>query len=147
MFSSRRDILIENVIALPITSVDEEEAVVYLEQKGREAAIKKYLTRHPDASLAEIGKFLGISRQRVHVLLRGTGLKTKGFDRWKRLTPHQLDILSHVAKGYTDKQIAEVVGCSGQSIRAQLHTIYTKLDVHKRKDAVQSAVEQGLLPR
>jgi DNA-binding CsgD family transcriptional regulator len=147
MFSSRRDILIENVIALPITSVNEEEAVAYLANKDREVAIKKYLARCPDASLAEIGKFLGISRQRVHVLLRRMDLKTKGFDRWKRLTPHQLDILSHVAKGYTDRQIAEVIGCSGQAIRGQLQVIYAKLDVHNRKDAVQSATERGLLPR
>ena len=121
--------------------------MVYLDKKKREALIQQYLTSHPDASLTEIGKFLGISRQRVHVLLRRMDLKTKGVNRWKKLTSHQLDILSHVAKGYTDRQIAEVMGCSGQSIRGQLQVIYTKLDVHNRKDAVQSAMEQGLLPR
>ena len=120
--------------------------MVYLEKKKREALIKKYLTSHPDASLTEIGKFLGISRQRVHVLLRGMGLKTNGFKRWEKLTPHQLDILSHVAKGFTDRQIAEAMGCSGQAIRSQLQVIYAKLDVHKRKDAVQLAMERGLLP-
>jgi len=121
--------------------------VVYLKNKGRETVIQQYLASHPDASLTEIGKFLGISRQRVHVLLRGMGLKTNGFKRWEKLTPHQLDILSLVAKGYTDRQIAEVMGCSGQAIRGQLQVIYAKLDVHKRKDAVQSATERGLLPR
>jgi DNA-binding CsgD family transcriptional regulator len=121
--------------------------VVYLEKKRREAAIKKYLASHPDASLTEIGRFLGISRQRVHVLIRGMDIKTKGFDRWKKLTNHQLDILNYVAKGYTDKQIAEVMGCSAQAIRGQLQVIYTKLDVHKRNDAVRSATERGLLPR
>ena len=121
--------------------------MVYSKNKRREVVIQKYLTSHPDASLTEIGRLLGISRQRVHVLLRGMGLKTKAVNRWKKLTPHQLDILSHVAKGYTDRQIAEVIGCSGQAIRGQLQVIYAKLDVHNRKDAVQSATERGLLPR
>ena len=121
--------------------------MVYPAKEKRKAAIQEYLSSHPDASLTEIGKFLGISRQRVHVLLRGMDLKTNTYTRWKKLTRHQLDILTHVAKDYTDRQIAEAMGCSAQSIRGQLQIIYDKLDVHNRKDAVQSAMEQELLPR
>jgi DNA-binding NarL/FixJ family response regulator len=73
-------------------------------------------------------------------------LKTVGINRWKELAYHQLDILQHVAMGYTARQIGESMGCRAQSISNQLQTIYAKLNVHKRKDAVQLAVKQGFLP-
>ena len=116
------------------------------EKENRQATIREHLTTHPNASLRELGKLLGISRQRVHVLLQAMDLKTQRINNWRKLTSHQVDILKHVAQGYTDKQIAESMGCSAQAIRNQLQVIFAKLNVHKRKDAVQSAVTQGLLP-
>jgi DNA-binding CsgD family transcriptional regulator len=114
--------------------------------EGVEVKTKEYLIQHPDATLREIGDFLGISRQRVHVLLERMKLKTQRPHREKTLTSRQLEILRYVARGYTDKQIAEVMGLSAQSVRNQLHTIYAKLNVHKRKHAVGVVIEQGIMP-
>ena len=111
------------------------------------AKIQEYLIQHPDATLREIGDFLGVSRQRVHVLLRGMNLEIQRQPKKQTLTYHQLEILRYVARGDTDKQIGEVMGRSAQSIRNQLQTIYAKLNVHTRKHAVQLAITQGLLPR
>jgi len=116
-------------------------------RENRQAIIQEYLHGHPNASLRELGELLGISRQRVHVLLRGMDLKNAGIKNRRKLTDHQLDILKHVAKGNTDRQIAEVMGCRAQTIGNQLRVIYAKLDIHKRKDAVRLAREQGILPR
>ena len=107
--------------------------------------MEEYLIQHPNATLREIGDFLGVSRQRVHILLQGMKLKTQRLHRKQTLTYHQLEIVRYVARGDTDKQIAEVMGCSAQSIRNQLRTIYAKLNVHKRKHAVRVAIEQGIL--
>ena len=113
---------------------------------GIELKVKGYLKQHPDATLKEIGEFVGVSRQRVHVLLQRMELKTQTAPRKTALTPHQLDILSYVAKGYTDIRIAKVMGCSAQSIRNQLQTIYKKLEAHERRHAVQQAINQGIMP-
>jgi DNA-binding CsgD family transcriptional regulator len=114
------------------------------EKENKQATIKNYLIEHPDASLRELGELLGVSRQRVHVLLKGMDLKIKRLHRWQNLTEHQLDILRHVAGGYTDKQIAGFIGCRAQSIRNQLQVIYSKLNVHNRKGAVEVAKQQRL---
>ncbi len=121
--------------------------MIYSEKENRQATIQEYLIEHPDASLRELCELLGISRQRVHVLLKGMDLKNDRINNWRKLTDHQLDILKHVASGYTDRQIAEFMGCSAQSIRNQLQAIYAKLNVHKRQNVVQLATEEGLLPK
>ncbi len=107
--------------------------------------IEEYLIQHPNATLREVGDFLGVSRQRVHILLRGMNLEIQRQHKKQTLTYHQLEILRYVARGDTDKQIGEVMGRSAQSIRNQLQTIYAKLNVHKRKHAVQLVIEQGLI--
>jgi len=119
----------------------------YSEKENRQATIQEYLINHPDASLRELGELLGISRQRVHIILQGMDLKNVGIDKWRKLTDHQVDILKQLARGHTDRQIAEFMGCSAQSIRNQLQVIYAKLNVHKRKDAVQLAVKHRILPK
>ncbi|MFC1871595.1 LuxR C-terminal-related transcriptional regulator [Chloroflexota bacterium] len=117
-------------------------------KKGnRQAIIEEYLIDHPSATLRELGELFGISRQRVHVLLQGMDLKTDTINRWRELTDHELDILRHVAMGYPDQQVADVMGISAQGIRNQLQVIYAKLNVHKRKDAVRVAIKQKLLPQ
>ena len=109
------------------------------------AKIQEYLIQHPDATLREIGDFLGVSRQRVHVLLRGMNLEIQRQPKKQTLTYHQLEILRYIARGYTTKQIAEAMGCGAQSISNRLQAIYAKLDVHKRKHAVRLAIKQGII--
>jgi len=113
---------------------------------GIDTKVKEYLYQHPDATLKEIGDFVGVSRQWVHILLQRMNLKTQSLSRKSVLTTHQLDILRYVARGYTDKRIAEAMGCNAQSIRNTLQAVYKKLDVHKRHLAVQRAIKQGIMP-
>jgi len=117
------------------------------EKQSREKIITDYLSSNPDATLRELGTVLGISRQRVHVLLQELNLQGLMVNRWRELTRHQSDILKHVASGYTDQQVADIMGISAQAIRNRLQVIYAKLKVHKRKDAVQVAIKQGILPK
>ena len=121
--------------------------MVYTAKERREARIREYLNRHPDASLREVGEYLGVSRQMAHVIIRRMGLQTAGTNRWKRLTDHQVDVLKYVAKGYTDRQIAGFMGCSAKSINNLLQVIYAKLNIHNRKGAVRLAVEKAILPK
>jgi DNA-binding CsgD family transcriptional regulator len=116
-----------------------------IKKDPKRAAILEYLTQHPTASLSELGNFLGISRQRAHVLLREMNLQTNWRDREPTFTHRQLEILRLVGRGYTDKQIAAVLACSPQTIGNHLQVIYRKLNVHKRKHAVQLVIEQGLI--
>ncbi|MDX6413546.1 MAG: hypothetical protein QOH23_956 [Gaiellaceae bacterium] len=54
----------------------------------------------------------------------------------KSLTPREREVLSHVADGRTNDEIAHLLGISSQTVRKHLENAYEKLDVHTRTGAV-----------
>ena len=62
------------------------------------------------------------------------------------LSERELGILSHVAQGYGNREIAELLGLSRLTIEAHTRNIYRKLAVGSRTAAVYEARAMGLLP-
>jgi DNA-binding NarL/FixJ family response regulator len=54
----------------------------------------------------------------------------------ENLSERETEILSYLAKGYQDKEIAEKFFLSVKTIRTHLRNIYKKLHVHSRTEAV-----------
>jgi DNA-binding NarL/FixJ family response regulator len=61
------------------------------------------------------------------------------------LSPRELDVLSCVAKGKSNKEIARVLLVSDQTIKNHLTAIYKKLVVSDRTSAVVTAIRRGLI--
>ncbi len=61
------------------------------------------------------------------------------------LTKREQEILQLLAKGYLYKEIADQLGISPSTVRAHLHTVYEKLHVHSRTEAVVKLME-GKVP-
>lgn len=53
----------------------------------------------------------------------------------EKLTPREKEILSLVAQGCFDKEVADKLGISNTTVRNALHTIYRKLQVQSRTEA------------
>lgn len=51
------------------------------------------------------------------------------------LTNREKDVLDYVARGYTNKEIAEALGLTTETVRGYLKTIYRKLQVRSRTEA------------
>lgn len=62
-----------------------------------------------------------------------------------QLSPRELQVLQLVSQGWTNRRIAEALSRSGNTIDSQIKSIYRKLDVNSRTQAVRRAMEQGLL--
>ena len=62
-----------------------------------------------------------------------------------RLTPREIDILWGIAKGFSYAEIASHLGLSRQTVPGHIKSIYRKLEVHTRGEAVFEAVQQGLI--
>lgn len=62
-----------------------------------------------------------------------------------RLTPREIDILWGIAKGFSYADIAAHLGLSRQTVPGHIKSIYRKLEVHTRGEAVFEAVQQGLI--
>jgi DNA-binding NarL/FixJ family response regulator len=58
------------------------------------------------------------------------------------LSKRESEVLSYVARGYSDKEVAEALGLTSATVRSYLKTIYSKLHVHSRTQAIIKAVMQ-----
>ncbi len=61
------------------------------------------------------------------------------------LSEREMDVLRLLASGMSNPEIAESLYIAVSTVRSHCKSIYAKLDVHKRWDAVQRAQELGLL--
>jgi len=79
----------------------------------------------------------------------------KGFEVPQRyhvrpiLSQRELQILEYVVEGRSNKEIADAVYLSLETVKSHLKNIYQKLGVCKRSQAVNTAIKEGLihLPR
>lgn len=55
------------------------------------------------------------------------------------LSKRESEVLGYVARGYSDKEVAEALGLTTATIRSYLKTIYSKLHVHSRTQAISKA--------
>ena len=62
------------------------------------------------------------------------------------LPPRELEILSHIARGYINKQIADKLGISEQTIKNHMSSVLRKLDANDRTQAVVLAMHYGWIP-
>jgi HD-GYP domain-containing protein (c-di-GMP phosphodiesterase class II) len=63
-----------------------------------------------------------------------------------QLTPRELDVLVHLARGLTNKESAVALGIAPRTIRHHIEHIYAKIGVSTRAGAALFAVRNGILP-
>ena len=61
------------------------------------------------------------------------------------LSPRELGVLTSIAKGMSNEQIAREAGLAAQTVRNYISNIYDKLGVHTRGEAIIWARERGLI--
>ena len=64
-----------------------------------------------------------------------------------KFTSRQMDVLTLVAEGYSNKEIATYLSISAETVKSYLTTIYDKLGVNDRMAAVRKSTEFGLFLR
>lgn len=61
------------------------------------------------------------------------------------LSNRELDVLTHLSKGFDYKQIAEQLFISPSTVRKHIENIYQKLQVHNKLEAVQKAQKYRII--
>ena len=67
------------------------------------------------------------------------------FERRFRLTAKETEVLRYIAQGYLNKQIAEKLSITEQTVKNHVTLILRKLGATGRTDAAVAAVTQGLI--
>lgn len=61
------------------------------------------------------------------------------------LTPREREVLTYIAEGYTNREIAEALIISIKTVDRHRENIMNKLDLHNRVALVKYAIEKGLI--
>ncbi|WP_395444327.1 response regulator transcription factor [Caulobacter sp. UC70_42] len=61
------------------------------------------------------------------------------------LNDAEATILRHLGQGISNKEIARLIGMSPDTVKYRLKSIFRKIDVTTRRDAVRVSRERGLL--
>ena len=62
------------------------------------------------------------------------------------ITARELQVLTLLADGLPNKQIARALGLSDETVKFHLASIFGKLGASNRTDAVRQALRRGLVP-
>jgi DNA-binding CsgD family transcriptional regulator len=62
------------------------------------------------------------------------------------ITPREQQVLALLATGRSNKEIARDLGVSPNTVKTQLASLYQKLEVERRTQAIQKARELALIP-
>jgi NarL family two-component system response regulator LiaR len=132
---------------LILTGFETDRHVVHALQAGASAYVLK--DSSPNALVSSImavnaGQRVvtGTAANRVVDMLTGSGPTRAYYDN---LTPREIEILTLLASGLANKQIAHRIKISDKTVRNHISNIYEKVKVVDRSQAVLYAVRKGLV--
>ena len=121
-----------------LTIEDESERVF----ESLRAGATGYLVKNvpPEKLLASIEEVhrggSPMSSQIARMLVRSFHQRGQAPSEAENLTPREQQILTHLARGYRSKEVAEELGISVQTVLTHIRNIYEKLQVRSRAEAV-----------
>jgi len=122
-------------------------AAAYLSKTIESTEIAGIIRRVADGELLMVESL--ISRppvlERVLRHFHGLSIKEVTMQNAGPITERESEVLSYVSRGYGNKQIANVLGISEQTIKNHMTSIMSKLDASDRTHAVVMAMQHGLI--
>ena len=128
----------------------EQEVVAWAEAGvagyvGREACLDELLEAIEGAVRGEAHCSGGMGAILLRRIVRGPFSQEPMFDRERRLTSREGEIVRLVAKGLSNQQIARSLCIALPTVKNHMHNILEKLGVHRRFDAVREIRRFGLV--
>jgi NarL family two-component system response regulator LiaR len=100
-----------------------------------------------------LGIWLGLKLTRTREVVREISVPVSGpFERNQAqveqlgITPRELEILEAMAAGFSNREIAERLFVSENTVKTHAGRLFGKLSAQRRTQAVQRAKEAGLIP-
>ena len=104
----------------------------YIPKDSRPAEIAKAVRE-----IASGGRYIPDDIQRIFEMRQGV----------KSLSARELSIIQLAAKGFSNPEVAEMLGISVNSVKTHFRHIFEKMDVSDRMEAVTLAISRGIIER
>jgi DNA-binding NarL/FixJ family response regulator len=111
-------------------------------RNAREAGAKGYLMKNAvDVDLATAIRTLATGGESFAELPEASAES----DRYDRLTPRERQVFLLIAQGKSNKEIAEILGLSANTVSVHRNNLMSTLDIHRTAELILYAVRKGLI--
>jgi two-component system response regulator DevR len=132
-----------DVYILMITSYTDEDAVISSILAGASGYLLKHLSR---AELLRSIRLVASGQSLIDTNAKKQAIERLTQMPGSKLTEREREVLALVARGYTNKQIADNLYVSEKTARNHVSHILEKLGLSRRSEAAAFAVEHKLVP-
>lgn len=127
-----------------LSGVDDETTVLTALRQGAQGFIPK--AADPDTLLTHVRRVLAGGTCWPQVRQDEPSFHNEILNRGHlHLTGRQIDVLTELAKGASNKEIARDLGMSDNTVRTHLAVIFRTLDAHSRAEAIFRARQKSLI--
>lgn len=131
-----------------VVLVDDPRAVWRNEIPPHDERARAVLSRDATADeivAAVVAVAAGLVAVQPHTLAASMEFVTPGLADRERLSPRESEVLIQLARGAGNKQIAAALTISEHTVKFHLASIFAKLGVSSRTEAVTQGVRRGLI--
>lgn len=136
--TARLKTLLPDTQVVMLTAVADDELIFLSLEAGADGYLLKRMK--PEDLRAALLDVLGggapMTSQIARRVVRYFRQKSKLVDEGVRLSAREEELLAFLSKGYSNKEIADKLGLSVDTISTYLKNIYKKMHVHSRTEAV-----------
>ena len=121
-----------------LTAVDDEETIFQALEAGADGYLLKR-TKPADLRAALLDVLSGgapMTSEIARRVVQSFRQRGKTREETVRLTTREEEVLVSLSKGYSNKEIADQIGMSVDTVRSHLKHIYEKMHVRSRTEAV-----------
>lgn len=136
--TTRLKALLPNTQIIILTAVADDELIFLALQAGADGYLLKR-TKPADLHAALLDVLNGgapMTSQIARQVVRSFRQKTKTADDTVRLSTREEEVLVLLSRGYSNKEIADKLGLSTETVSTYLKQIYKKMHVRSRTEAV-----------
>jgi two-component system, NarL family, nitrate/nitrite response regulator NarL len=125
--------------------VEELQKIVRGQPPLSPAIARRLLTHFRDGQGREAPPPAETGLQAAHAVHANLPVAMERPSETERLTPRETEVLTYLSKGFTIKEIANLMGIKWFTVNDHIKSIYKKLNVSSRAEAAVLASKQGLV--
>ncbi len=136
-----------------LTVFEDTESIRLALQSGASGYILKHVSRqnlietikrvHGGETIIDQSVFHQIVNDYARMSKKAAGAKPAKEDKTVELTPREQEILRHLVKGLTNKEISAATNLAVDTVKTHLRNIFRKLDVKNRTQAISQAMKMS----